>query len=326
MKNTKKDKGEERMEKQVRNWKGIGAKERTDILKAELDDFSKQIITNPEKLEALAKNWRKGFHSYSFYNLLSIYLQNPKAQLVAGKKTWEKKHKRSLKDGEYFNALWVLAPIFKIEEYFVKVKIVDKNNKPILDAKGNETFKTEKRTWKKVVFFKSVPVYDINQTKGKELNIGMNGAKFNGGSTLTFEEVVKAFPEFEIKKVESISDGSARIDSNRINVANRENKAQEIASLFHELGHHLCEHTNSASAKGRFEGKTRKEITQTMELEAECVAYLVCTAVGIEQKEGSSAYIGSWKGNQEKIERSAYRVLKVAGNIIKRLAEKREGK
>ena len=305
----------------VRDWKGISAKERTDILKSELDDLAKNIITDPEKLKALAENWRAGFHSYSFYNLLSIFFQNPEAQLVAGRKAWKKNHNRSLKDGEYFNALWILAPIFKNHAYKVVVK--DEEGNPVLDADGNQVMET--KTWKKLVFFKSVPVYDISQTEGEELDIGMNSAKFNGHQ-MTFEEVQKAFPEFNFKMVEAVSDGVAYHDSNNISIAKRKNKAQEVASSFHEIAHHKLGHTNTQEAKGRFEGKTIQEMKQTMELEAEAVAYLVCTAIGIEHKEGSATYIGGWKGNREKIERSAYRVLKVAGDMVKQLAESVEKK
>jgi len=236
-----KNKGETKMTK--RSWKGISAKDRTEILKSELDDLAGNIITDPDKLKALAENWRAGFHPYSFYNLLGIYCQNPKAQLVAGAKTWKKKHNRDL----------------------------------------------------------------------------MNSAKFNGHQ-MTIEEVQKAFPEFNIKMVESVSDGTAYHDSKNVTVARRKNKAQEVASSFHELAHHLLGHTDSGNRKGRFENKSLQEIKETVELEAEAVAYLVCTAVGIEHKEGSATYIGGWRGNREKIERSAYRVLKVAGDMIKQLA------
>ncbi len=309
-----KNKGENKMT-ETRSWKGISAKDRTEILKSELDDLAGNIITDPDKLKALAENWRAGFHPYSFYNLLGIYCQNPKAQLVAGAKTWKKKHNRDLKDGEYFNALWVLAPIFKNNTYFTKVK--DKDGNVVLDEEGKE--KVEEKTWKKLVNFISVPVYDISQTNGKALDIGMNSAKFNGHQ-MTIEEVQKAFPEFNIKMVESVSDGTAHYDSKDISVAKRRNKAQEVASSFHELAHHLLGHTDSGNRKGRFENKSLQEIQETVELEAEAVAYLVCTAVGIEHKEGSATYIGGWRGNREKIERSAYRVLKVAGDMIKQLA------
>jgi hypothetical protein len=309
-----KNKGETKMT-ETRSWKGISAKDRTEILKGELDDLAGSIITDPDKLRALAENWRAGFHSYSFYNLLGIYLQNPQAQLVAGAKTWKKKHNRDLKDGEYFKALWVLAPMFKTNTYFVTVK--DENGNVVLNEDGSE--KVEQKTWKKLTNFLSVPVYDINQTTGEELDIGMNSAKFNGHQ-MTMEEVMVAFPEFNIRMVESISDGTAKWDSKDITVARRKNKAQEVASTFHELAHHLLGHTDSGNRKGRFENKSQQEIKETVELEAEAVAYLVCTAVGIEHKEGSATYIGSWRGNREKIERSAYRVLKVAGDMIKQLA------
>jgi antirestriction protein ArdC len=138
---------------------------------------------------------------------------------------------------------------------------------------------------------------------------------------LSYEAIVEKFPKYEISVVESISDGMAKWDSNMIAVAARKNKSQMIASLFHEMAHHKLDHTNTKSS--RFEKMTFSERKEVVELEAEATAYLVCSCIGIERKEGSAAYISNWRGNAERLDRSARAVMKVAEEIINTVAKEK---
>jgi len=288
------------------SWKGISGKERTSIIKEKIDVLASKLIVDPEQLRALAKNWAGGFHSYSFGNLFSIWVQNPKASLCAGQKSWNKNHNRVLKDGEFFNALWILAP--NMVSYVANVVVKDENGMTIFNEDGSEKIVEEKRTFCKS--FLSVPVYDISQTEGDDIDIGMNSSKFIE-KKFTVSSIMKLFPEYEWKMVNSISDGST--NGKDIRVASRKNKAQEVTASIHELAHVILGHC-------RYNGyeAAQKLSRSIQELEAEAVAYVVAECMGIENPD-SATYIAQFKGDEDKMKNSTYRVLSAVTKIMKRL-------
>jgi len=274
--------------------------EKRKELEGKLDDLAKAIITDPIKLQEFAKNWRKGFHTYSFINYLMIHLQKPGASLCAGYNQWEKKHKRKVKKGE--KALWVYAPM------------IVKNKKDYLvgqDKSGNDIIETREES--ELIGFRVVPVFDVSQTEGKEIDMGNNMSKFNGCKT-NIQELFTKFDEYDCQYYNSQADGCT--NGEYIKVAKRKNKAQEIASFFHELAHVMLGHCEKNGTE------VGKELSrQRAELEAEATAFLICECIGIEHKEASAHYIGHWKGNTDTLEKSTYRVLSVAEKILKRIAK-----
>ena len=195
----------------------------------------------------------------------------------------------------------------------------DENGQRIPEEDG-ETYKMEQVERSRLICFFSVPVYDADQTEGEPLDLGMNSSKFEG-KEFTVETMEKCFPKYDIKMVELLPDGMAHRDSNRVTVAKRKNKAQEVSSLFHEIAHHELGHTNTKKRKARFEDIPESEVKQIIELEAQATAFLVCSCVGIDELEGSADYIANWKGNAEKIERSAEKVMATADRMIKQIAK-----
>jgi len=300
----------------AKEYEGMSAKDRTKILEEKLKTLMQNIIRSPEQLKKFASQWRTGLHSYSFRNNLLILLQNPKASLCAGRGAWLKKHKRKVKASETYNAQWILAPQFKKQK--VKIYERDEDGNRVPDGDGGYRLETVERD--RLVWFFSVPVYDIAQTEGPELDIGLNSSKFEG-KEFTVDSMAKCFPEYEIEMVEARVDGMAMHDSNRVKVARRKNKAQECSSLFHEIAHHALGHTDTKKRTARFDGRTHEEIKQIMELEAQATAYLVCACVGIDELEGTADYIANWKGNADTIERSAEKVMSTADKMLKQIAK-----
>ena len=300
----------------AKEYEGMTAKDRTKLLEEKLKTLMQNIIRSPEQLKKFALSWRTGVHSYSFRNNLLILLQNPKASLCAGKGAWLKKHKRAVKKSETYNAQWILAPQFKKEKTTVYDR--DEEGNRIPDGDGGYKLKTVERD--RLVWFFSVPVYDVAQTEGPDLDIGMNSSKFEG-QEFTVDSMAKCFPEYDINMVGAISDGKAFHNSNKVAVARRKNKAQECASLFHEIAHHKLGHTDKAKRTARFDGVPMQEVREIVELEAQATAYLVCACVGIDELEGTADYIAHWKGNVEKIERSAEKVMSTADKMLKQIAK-----
>jgi antirestriction protein ArdC len=255
-------------------------KERSKFLVNKLKDLSSQLVTDPDKLKAFADRWRGGFRQYSFYNMLLIAFQCSGATICAGFNQW-KKHKRAVNSGE--KALWILAPGFA-------------------DVKKKSDDDDEEEEVKTVKFFFSVPVFDISQTSGEDLKIG--NSMISGNGDLSLDDVSSKF-DYPVKIKNGLADGST--DGKNINISHRDNQAQMVACFFHELSHILLDHANDR-------GKNLSR--QIRELEAEATSYLVCACLGIDNK-GAASYIGGWHGTEEKIDKSALKILGTAEKILK---------
>lgn len=258
------------------------------------------ILTQPEQLENIINIQlasRVGFHQYSLNN---IHLANwqlwcrtgETAELLAPYSKWQKikledgtKIHRNVKKGE--TALRILAP------YTFTVK--DENEK------GEEVERT-------VLRFKSVPVFDLSQTEGDPFEVDFTKGKYD----FTLDEITsRTNVPFHLSNKEitrGYTDGESIWVSKNIGV-NR-----QICTYFHELAHYLL-HFDS----------NREEISRpTRELEAEAVAYLCSSYIGIENKE-SPAYIRNWTKSYDDDERTnllkgkGSNVLKTATKIIEDL-------
>ena len=259
-------------------------KERSKFLSNKLKELASSLVTDPEKLKAFAGRWRGGFRQYSFYNVLLIAFQKGDATICAGFQQW-KKHNRSVNKGE--EALWILAPGF----FKAKPK----------DDDGEEKEEEEQRA---VTYFFSVPVFDISQTSGEDLKIG--NSMISGNGDISLDDVSSKF-DYPVKISNGLADGST--DGKNINISHRDNQAQMVACFFHELSHILLDHANDR-------GKNLS--SQIRELEAEATSYLVCACLGIDNQ-GAKSYIGSWHGTEEKIDKSALKILGTAEKILKQV-------
>ena len=255
-------------------------KERSKFLTDKLKELASKLVTDPEKLKAFADRWRGGFRQYSFYNMLLIAFQCSGATICAGFNQW-KKHNRSVNGGE--KALWILAPGFA-------------------DVKKKADDDDEEEEIKAVKYFFSVPVFDISQTSGEELKIG--NSMISGNGDLSLDDVSSKF-DYPVKISNGLADGST--DGKNINISHRDNVPQMVACYFHELSHILLDH-----AQDRGASLSR----QVKELEAEATSYLVCSCLGIDN-EGAASYIGGWNGTEEKIDKSAMKILGTAEKILK---------
>jgi len=261
-------------------------------LSAKLKELGSELVTDPERIKAFASVWRSGFHSYSFHNLLLIWSTKPDASLCAGFNQW-KKVGRYVRAGE--KAIWILAPSFQ--------RWIETDEETGLEIESKEKY---------LAYFLGVPVFDVNQTDGEPLDLGMN--KVKGNPALSLEDCVKAYPEFQFKIVLGVADGWT--NGEFIAVSERKNKGQMVCSYFHELGHVLLGHFGE-----RFKGVGR----DIMEVEAEAVAYLVSSCLGLDNQE-SNLYISNWHGDKSKLEGQALKIISTAEKILKRLVPDQFGK
>jgi len=247
-------------------------------LTKQLHELANQIVTDPEKLDQFSKKWNNGFHSYSFSNTILIWMQKHDATLCAGYHDWLDKHHRYVKRGEH--GISILAPMF------FKAKRENDN--------GEEEVM--------ITHFRVVTTFDISQTDGEPLELG-HSDKVKGDCQLTIEDIARLF-DYPVIYSNGIENGST--DGKTITLSERGNPMAMLATYFHELAH----------AQLHF-GTNRKELSSdTRELEAEAVSFIVCASLGIDNQK-SKYYIGNWHGDAEKLGNSGSRIIKTAEKIVR---------
>jgi antirestriction protein ArdC len=222
------------------------------------------------------------FHRYSFGNIMAIAFQLPDATRVAGFQTW-KTLGRNVKKGEH--AIRILAPL------------VRKNR----DAAAGESESS-------VYGFRSVCVFDISQTEGAELP---QFASVSGEPGDTVEKLLQfaAAQSITVELNQEIGSALGVSYGGRIALAPDQSPAGLVAVLVHELGHELLH-----------KGEARKSSNASKrELEAEAVAFVVCSSIGFDMSTHSADYIKLYDGDAEALGESLGAVCRASTLILKAL-------
>ncbi len=223
------------------------------------------------------------FPSYSLNNCILIFQQKPEATLVAGYQAWRKKFERNVRKGE--KGIRILAPIRK------------------------KTEEDEKET----IGFRTINVFDISQTAGKPLPSYMDDR---------LEGTVEDYEEF-LEQLEQISPVPVRFDEIRnkahgyyskkekeIVLRTDMTQLQTVKTLVHEIAHaHLHN-----------EKQDRKKLSRAQkEIEAESVAYILCSHYGLDTGSYSFGYLAGFsssaelkelKGSMERIHRTSSEMIR----------------
>lgn len=232
------------------------------------------------------------FHRYSFNNQILIAIQAPDATHVAGFHAW-KQFDRMVKKGE--KGIAILAPI---------TKVVGTTEE--LSADGTMSTKPLRA----IVNTKVVHVFDVSQTDGKPLpefatvkgDVGEHLKKLDGfyqkhGVELTFVP-------FLVGGALGVSRGK------KVEVVESLSDAQKFQTGVHEIAHELLHKDETRRAE------TTKTIRET---EAEAVAFVVCSAVGLDCGTASSDYLHLYGGDREVLQRSLLAIRSVAAEILEHL-------
>lgn len=231
------------------------------------------------------------FHSYSYNNILLIAMQCPSATMVAGYESWQRLFKRHVSKGE--KAIKILAPC-----PYKKVILQDVTDpithQPIRDAQGNTVKEKVQIT---IPAFRPVSVFDVSQTEGEPLpemaTVQELIGEVDGFDAL--QEIIESMAPCAIyhRDIEGSAKGYFSPDKNEIVIKNGLAQQQEIKTMIHEIAHSLLH--NSEKIK---ESKT-KISRNDMEVQAESVAYTVCSALGIDTSEYSFGYIAGWSQGKD---------------------------
>jgi antirestriction protein ArdC len=198
------------------------------------------------------------FRKYSWANVLLIYSQSPQATHVGGYHFWLKL-RRHVRKGE--KGIAILAPMVGRKH-----------------SSDDEELAEDDRT--RVYGFKSCHVWDVSQTDGAELPefASVAGDPQDYLSRLiqfvTSQNIVLEY-DARIAPARGMSSGG------KITLLPDLSPAEHLATLAHECAHELLHR-----------GARRKDTTHTVrETEAEAVAFVVSTAIGLDVNSASADYV-----------------------------------
>ena len=232
-----------------------------------LEQGVKEVFESDKYKEYLS--FMSKFTDYSFNNCMLIMLQCPNASLVAGYEAWRTKFKRQVRKGE--KAIKILAPC---------------THKKEIERDGE----TKEVTW---LSFRAVNVFDISQTDGDEIPTygvdNLDGSVDGYKALLTKLESVSPVP-VEYQYIDGGANGFYSRSEERISVQIGMSEAQTVKTLIHEISHAMLH------GEGMEEEKAGR---LTREVQAESVAYTVCSALGLDTSDYSFGYIAGWSSGKD---------------------------
>ncbi|WP_300417176.1 YodL domain-containing protein [uncultured Oscillibacter sp.] len=274
-----------------------GNREKVKEIVAGIESGIKDLFQSDRYAEYLRTMSR--FHHYSYRNTLLIHSQRPDATLVAGFTKWKNQFQRHVKKGE--RGMTILAPT-PFKKKIEQQKLDPDTHAPVRDEDGNIV--TEERTVE-IPMFRPVKVFDVKQTDGKPLpSLFMDLT----GNVRHYEAFLDALCRtspvpIDFKPIAENMDGYFSPARQRIAIQDNLSEIQTVCTVVHEITHavlHNREQDQQAAAAGAEGAEPKKpKDEQTMEVEAESVAYAVCQYYGIETSASSLGYIASWSSGKE---------------------------
>lgn len=284
-----------------------------DSIMQSLESGVEELFTSnryQEFLKTMAK-----FHNYSFNNTMLIAMQRPDATLVTSYKNWQSMGRQVMK-GEKGITIIAPAPYKKMKEK----EVLDENQRPIMGTDGKPKTEQVEVT---VRHFKAVTVFDIAQTSGEPIQ------------TLAPELLTAAVQDFDsfmqaIQKISPVPIRFDEIDGNangyyhnadkEIVIKKGLSESQTLKTAIHETAHAKLHDREIMESLGVEKDRLTKEV------EAESVAYCVCSSFDLDTSDYSFPYIAGWSSSREMKEMKASMdvIRKTAGEMIDQLTEELE--
>lgn len=284
-----------------------------DSIMQSLESGVEELFTSnryQEFLKTMAK-----FHNYSFNNTMLIAMQRPDATLVTSYKNWQSMGRQVMK-GEKGITIIAPAPYKKMKGK----EVLDENQRPIMGTDGKPKTEQVEVT---VPHFKAVTVFDIAQTSGEPIQ------------TLAPELLTAAVQDFDsfmqaIQKISPVPIRFDEIDGNangyyhnadkEIVIKKGLSESQTLKTAIHETVHAKLHDKEIMESLGVEKDRLTKEV------EAESVAYCVCSSFGLDTSDYSFPYIAGWSSSREMKEMKASMdvIRKTAGEMIDQLTEELE--
>jgi antirestriction protein ArdC len=235
-----------------------------------------EALTN--YLAAMAK-----FRAYSSYNVLLIMRQCPNATRVAGYRTWQSLG-RYVRKGE--KGIMILAPMFR-----------------------RRAEQTDERTTaddaRSLVGYRAVYVFDESMTGGADIPQIGSVSGDPSAHLARLEEFVRA-QGIALEYSDDIAPAKGTSEGRKITLLPGQTPAETFATLVHE-------HTHSAMHFGERRASTTKRVRET---EAEAVAFVVCSAIGLQTGSAAADYIAIYSGDAALLLESLEHIQSAANQIL----------
>lgn len=289
----------------------LSGKTPSDKLKEIIDRLEAGIkgVFESEQYKSYLKTVSK-FHSYSMNNCMLIAMQKPDATHVAGYNSWRDNFGRHVKGDE--KSIKIIAPMsrkIKMKQERIDSKsglaIIGKDGKP-------ETEEVEVT----IPAFKVVSVFDISQTEGEPLpELGIDELT---GDVESYDKLFKALESsspvpITFDDIRGEAKGYYSQAEKRIVLQRNMSELQTLKTAIHEIAHARLHDIDAKAPKdvARPDQKTR-------EVEAESVAFVVCSHFGLDTSDYSFGYIAGWSVDKklDVLKASLDTIRKEAGAII----------
>jgi hypothetical protein len=222
-------------------------------------------------LEATAK-----FPGRSFNNRMLIAFQDPEATLVEGGKTWPKKWDRKVQPEGYEHPIMILAPIMG------DVKDKDGNVIKGLDGKPKQ----------RVIFYKSVKIYDVRWTEGKPIPARPEPQPVTGDS----------HEEYILRASQYIEGMGANVTDTAVEYFT-EDEALTFPISANAVNGQVRELVRAAARIGAVTPMAEAELSLSaaqQEVIIESAAYMVCQNIALDTTGMTVPYIASWDEDPKK--------------------------
>jgi antirestriction protein ArdC len=248
---------------------------------------------------------------YSLNNQIYILMQMPEATTVNGMKRWNTLG-RHVKPGE--KSIKIFAPITRFRD----VEVRDEEGNTVLDYDGTPLKERKQR----IVGYEQNYVFDISQTDGPEIDVfrfDKNKIVENKATILEGLRKVVERKGFTIsyatqEELGSGTYGLCNHNTHEIKILENMSDLQEISTTVHECGHALAH----SSYREDFEGLTQNEKREIKEVEAESIACVVCTYLGLDTENFNFSYITGWAdGDISKFKKNLDVISSHARTLIK---------
>src|SRR3984893_13646525 len=222
------------------------------------------------------------FSKYSLNNLFLIARQRPDARRVAGYQSWRKLG-RFVRKGE--KGIAIIAPLIR-----------RKSEMKSLDTAEKESI---------VRGFKVAHVFSEEQTDGEPLPEIGRVTGDPGYYLSRLEQFVRENGK-ELCYSDEIAPARGMAEKGKITLLPEQTAAETFATLVHEVAH-------SEMHFGVRRSETTKRIRET---EAESVAFVVCSAIGLETGTAAQDYVGLYGGDSKLLLESLQYVQQAANRIL----------
>ena len=242
-------------------------------------------------------------YRYSVKNQILIMMQKEDATVVNGMSAWNYAG-RSVIPGE--KSIKIISPVFtKVE-------------KEKTDEEGKVVIEEEQV----LVGYKVGHVFDISQTQGREIeritcDQEIAVEHFNELKK-ALEQCVDGYTISYTTHIEPGCDGYCVPSEKKIVIREGMPTERTLTTLIHELAHAIAEERERIE----FKGLNPSDVRQIREIEAESVAFVISTKLGLRTQDFNLAYMSTWAdGDIEKFRNNLDIIRSISYKMANRLDE-----